>query len=254
MTGERYDAIGRTYATTRIEDPRIAAQIHAALAGCRSIVNVGAGTGNYEPRDATVIAVEPSPVMLAQRSGRSPLVIRGAAEHLPLPGGAVDAAMAILTLHHWSDLDTGLRELRRVAPRQVVFYFEPFATRDVWMLDYFPEAAALPTEVDAPGLPEISAVLHVREVQPILVPRDCVDGFGAAFWCRPEAYLDPVVQAGMSWTALLDPDLLAAGNRRLAADLESGAWRERYAHLLELEAFDAGYRLAICGSVVEEVV
>jgi SAM-dependent methyltransferase len=244
----RYDEIGRTYALTRREDPRVAATIHDCLGHAGTVVNVGAGTGNYEPRDRTVVAVEPSQTMIDQRPGRSPLVVRGVAEHLPFPDGAFDAAMAVLTVHHWTDPDSGLAELRRVARRQVIFLFEPLVTHDFWALRYFPAALDLPTEQDPPNVGLFRRHLDVREVRPVPVPHDCTDGFGAAFWARPEAYLDPTVQAGMSWMAMLPSEDLEAGTEWLRAELASGEWDQRYGHLRQWDAFDAGYRIAVAGS------
>ena len=170
-----YDEIGRSYSMTRREDPRIAREIHACLGDGASVVNVGAGTGSYEPDDRFVVAVEPSPEMLGQRRSRSRRVVRGVAEALPFPDAAFDAAMAVLTIHHWVDPYLGLRELRRVSTRQVVFYFEPLHTRDFWALEYFPEALQLPVEHSAPGEEVLRAALRVREIRPVLVPHDCVD-------------------------------------------------------------------------------
>jgi SAM-dependent methyltransferase len=201
MSSDRpvYEEIGRWYSTTRREDPRIAAEIHSSLGPAGSLVNVGAGTGNYEPLDRTVVAAEPSAEMLAQRGvDRTRHVVRAVAESLPFPDGLFDVGLAVLTIHHWTDPEAGLHELRRVARRQVVFYFEPLHTHDFWALAYFPEATDLPSEHDAPGEGVIRQALDVTEIRPVLVPPDCLDGFGAAFWCRPEAYLDPKVQAGMS--------------------------------------------------------
>jgi SAM-dependent methyltransferase len=240
-----YESIGRTYATTRQEDPRVAAAVHRALGDAATLVNVGAGGGSYEPADRTVVAVDPSPTMLAQRSGRSPLVVRAAAEALPFPDGSFDAALAVLTAHHWSDRAAGLREMRRVSRRQVVFFFEPLATHGFWALDYFPEAVELPTERTAPGEADLRAELRVREVLPVLVPADCRDGFGVAFWARPEAYLDPVVQAGMSWLALLPDEVRRRGSEHLRRDLESGEWDRRLGHLRTQATYDGGYRLAV---------
>ena len=210
-------------------------------------MNVGAGTGSYEPGDRDVVAVEPSVAMIRQRDNRTGRVVRSVAESLPFADGAFDAAMAVLTMHHWPDPVGGLRELRRVAARQVVFFFEPLRTHDFWALDYWPEALELPTELDPPDEKLFRSVLEVREVQPILVPPDCEDGFGAAFWARPEAYLDPLVQAGMSWLALLPEAVRARGSERLAADLRSGAWDRRHGHLRAQDHFDGGYRLCIAG-------
>lgn len=240
-----YDDIGRSYSTTRREDPRIAAAIHACLGAGGSVLNVGAGSGSYEPQERTVVAVEPSNEMVGQRRGRSPLVVRALAEELPFPGAAFDVAMAILTVHHWRDLDVGLREMGRVSRRQVIFYFEPLKTHGFWALEYFPEALGLPSESAPPGEGDISRALRVREVRPVLVPHDCEDGFGTAFWARPEAYLDPAVQAGMSWLALLPGEVRRRGAARLAEDIKSGAWDQRHGHLRTMQTFDGGYRIAI---------
>lgn len=240
-----YDDIGRSYARTRREDVRIAAEIFAGLWPGRSLLNVGAGTGNYEPPDRFVMAVEPSLEMLRQRHGRSHCVVRGVAEALPFPDSSFEVAMAILTVHHWSNPAGGLAEMRRVARRQVVLYFEPLRTHEFWGLEYFPEAVDLATEQSAPGAELIGGVLDVREIRPVLVPWDCVDGFGTAFWRRPEAYLDPEVQAGMSWLALLAEPVRRRGTERLAADLASGAWDQRHAHLRRQATFDGGYRIAV---------
>jgi SAM-dependent methyltransferase len=180
-----YEDIGRSYSKTRREDPRIAAEIHACLGRTGPVVNVGAGTGNYEPTDRPVIAVEPSLEMLRQRRGRTRHVVRGVAEALPFSNAAFATAIAVLTMHHWADPHAGLRELRRVSTRQVVFFFEPLHTHNFWALEYFPEAARVPSERNAPGEELLREVLRVREIRPVLVPHDCLDGFGAAFWARP---------------------------------------------------------------------
>lgn len=243
-----YESIGRTYSATRREDPRIAAAIHAGLGDATTVVNVGAGTGNYEPADRRVVAVEPSAVMVSQRADhRSPLAVRGFAEALPFASDRFDAALAVLTVHHWADQAGGLAELARVALRQVVFFFEPALTSRFWAIEYFPTAIAAPSEQRAAGEAFLRAHLDVREVRAVPVPADCTDGFGAAYWRRPEAYLDPAVHAGQSWLAQLPADDLAAGTARLRADLDSGAWAERHADLLELDEYDTGYRLAVAG-------
>ena len=151
-------------------------------------------------------------------------------------------------MHHWSDLVQGATELRRVAARQVVFLFESSVTGGFWAIDYWPEALEVPTEREAPGVDRLGELLDVREVRPVPVPIDCTDGFGAAYYGRPEAYLDPDVQAGMSWLALLPDDVRAAGSARLAADLRSGAWDSRLGHLRHLPELDVGYRLVIAGA------
>lgn len=245
--GDRYDAIGRSYSKTRQEDARIAAQIHSVL-GAGSVLNVGAGSGNYEPTGRSVVAVEPSLRMLAQRVGRPAPAVRGVGEALPFAAHSFDVAMAVLTIHHWSAPAVGLREMARVADRQVVLYFEPLRTHDFWALEYFPAALSLPTELDPPGEKFIANHLDLREIRPVLVPRDCTDGFGVAFWARPDAYLDSDVQAGMSWLALLPESEREQGSARLRADLDSGRWDREHGHLREQEVFDGGYRLAVAGA------
>ena len=246
MTAEPlYDEIGASYSATRREDPRIAAVIWDAIGPGRSLLNVGAGTGSYEPADRDVVAIEPSPTMIAQRHSRSRLVVRGVAEHLPVLTQSFDAALAVLTVHHWTDPAAGLTEMRRVARRQVVFYFEPLETHKFWGLEYFEEARDLPFERNAPGEELLREWLNVREVVPVLVPNDCTDGFGTAFWSRPERYLEPEVKSGMSWIACLPADARARGTAKLTEDLASGEWDRRFGHLRGADMYDGGYRIAI---------
>jgi len=243
-----YESISTGYAQQRRADPRLADQILEALGDAATVLNVGAGTGNYEPTDRSVVALEPALAMIGQRSPGAAPVVRGLAEHLPFGTDRFDAAMAVLTLHHWRDLDAGLRELQRVAARQVVFFFDASITDQFWALDYFRDARTVPSEANAPDAARIGRVLDVREVLVAPVPIDCTDGFGAAFWARPEAYLDPAVHASMSWLAQLEPAVLQRATARLAADLDSGAWDERYGHLRALDELDAGYRILIAGA------
>ena len=240
--GALYDRIGRTYATTRRPDPRIQAAIFAALGDAETVVNVGAGTGSYEPPQ-TVLAVEPSAVMIAQRPPGSAPAVQATAEHIPLPDGACDAALASLTIHHWPDRPRGLAELRRVARRVVVFTVDPAYLRTFWFSrDYLPEGA----DRDLARFEPIEQVCEWMggdvEVTPVPIPHDCVDGFFGAFWRRPAAYLDPAVRAGNSNFAGLD-DATDRAVTRLAGDLESGVWRERNRELLDLDQLDLGYRL-----------
>lgn len=241
--GDRYDEIGTSYVSTRREDPRIAASIWGAV-GSGSVLNVGAGTGNYEPRDRPVVAVEPSTAMVSQRAAGCAPVVRGVAEALPFPDDSFESTMAVLTIHHWTDPAAGLREMARVSRRQVVFFFEQQVTHDFWALDYFPEALHLPTETSPPGEAFIRAHLDVVDVVPVLVPHDCVDGFGAAFWARPEAYLEPTVQAGTSWLAMLSDRDRRRGTERLRAALASGDWDRQRGQLRDQTEFDGGYRMA----------
>ena len=239
----RYDAIGRTYTATRRTDPRIAARIWAALGPARTVVNVGAGTGNYEPPDREVTAVEPSAVMIAQRPPGAAPAVQASAEALPFADASFDAAMAVLTLHHWDDWRTGCAELRRVArERVVVFSWDPRFRRRFWLgPEYFD--LFIDEDVDPfPSLDEQVAVLDGR-VDVVPVPWDCADGFFSAFWRRPEAYLDPAVRAGISTLAKRTDAELADGLARLRADIDSGAWARRHADLLERDELDLGYRL-----------
>jgi SAM-dependent methyltransferase len=240
-----YDVISSNYVATRRADPRIGQQIQNALGAAQTVLNVGAGTGNYEPTGGWVVAVEPSPEMIVKRPPNSGPVLRAAAENLPFPSGSFDASMAVLTVHHWRDWRQGLAEMRRVAAKQVIYLFEPAMINRFWAMDggYWPEAFALPSERDAIGSREVASVLEVVKVDTVPIPIDCTDGFGAAFWGRPEAYLDPEVQRGMSWLAQLPAEVLARGAARLAADLRSGDWDRRHGHLRQLDELDVGHRL-----------
>jgi SAM-dependent methyltransferase len=248
VTASRYDRIGTTYTRTRRPDPRIEARLHAALGDARRVVNVGAGAGSYEPRDRFVVAVEPSAEMLRQRGADTAPAVQGVAEALPFAADAFDAAMASLTLHHWSDVDGGLAELRRVARRQVLFVFEPLFGHATWIFaDYFPEMLDLETERNAPTVTDVAARLDVVRVEPVLVPRDCVDGFLGCYWNRPESYLDPDVQAGISCFAQLDADTLSRGMARLEVELDNGTWDAKYGDLRALDEYDLGYRIIVAG-------
>jgi SAM-dependent methyltransferase len=238
-----YDAIGVTYAATRSTDPRIAAQIWAALGDASTVLNVGAGSGSYEPPDRPVLAVEPSAVMRAQRPPDAAPCIAAKAESLPFVDRAFDAAMAVATTHHWQDPIAGLRELRRVAARVVVFTFDIEGLSRFWLTrDYLPELADLVCA--HPSLVEQAQVLEARVV-PVSIPWDCADGFPEAYWRRPEAYLDVDVRRGMSIWARLGPDVEQRAVRNLREDLASGRWAARNRDLIELDAADLGLRLLI---------
>jgi SAM-dependent methyltransferase len=242
-----YDVLGRSYAATRATDPRIAAAIWDALGTARIIVNVGAGTGSYEPPDREVTAVEPSEVMIAQRPPGAAPVVQASAEALPFEDGAFDAAMAVLTLHHWGDWRTGLEELRRVARRVVVLSWDPSFAGRLWVsAEYFPELIDEDVE-NFPSLADQAGALRALRVTAVPIPADCADGFYGAHWRRPEAYLDPVVRAGISTMAKRAPGELDAGLARLADDIRTGAWAERHADLLESDELDLGYRLLVSG-------
>ena len=236
-----YDTIGLNYQDLRRPDPRIAAVIDAALGDARTVVNVGAGTGSYEPAHRQVTAVEPSAAMIAKRACGAAKAVQASADDLPFADGAFDAAMAVLTIHHWPDKSAGLRELRRVTRGPIVLLtFDP-ASRP-WLTDYLPELAAL-DEANMPALSDYARWLGPVRIAPVPVPHDCSDGFLYAYWRRPAAYLDPVIRSGSSsFWALPNLD---DGLNRLEADLRSGAWQARHAELLDAETYDAGYRLVI---------
>jgi SAM-dependent methyltransferase len=240
-----YDSIGKTYSATRTTEPRIAAHIWAALGEARTVLNVGAGTGNYEPPDRHVIALEPSAVMVAQRpSGRAPAV-RGVVERLPFAPKSFDAAMAVLSDHHWSDRVAAAQELRRVTRGPIViFTIDPVKTWESWITrDYLP--AFMNLVPPYASLEELTDALGNARVEPVPIPWDCIDGFYHAFWRRPEAYLDPAVRAGISVFSRVPAEDVEDGMARLAADLESGAWHENNRDILDLEELDLDYRLVI---------
>jgi SAM-dependent methyltransferase len=227
---------------TRTE-PRIAAQVWAALGDARTVLNVGAGTGSYEPSDRDVTAVEPSAVMRGQRPPGAAPCVAATAESLPFEGQSFDAAMAFATIHHWQDPIAGLREMRRVARRMVVFTND-FSNPDLFWLnrDYLPEFADL--LVGRPSLTELAGAIAAR-TEPVPIPWDCADGFYEAYWRRPDAYLDEHVRRGISIWARVGPDAEQRAVRSLRDDLVSGRWAERNRDLVDLDAAELGLRLLI---------
>ena len=242
-----YDRIGQSYTAHRVPDPRIAAQILAALGDAGAVLNVGAGAGSYEPDDGrTVLAVEPSATMRAQRPAGAAPCVAGVAGALPFADGSLEAAMTVLSVHHWPDQRAGLEEMRRVAHRQVLLTFDPTFHASFWMVrDYLPESAGLAGS--NPLTPDEIARQLKGRVETVSVPADCTDGFFWAFWKRPEAYLDPAVRSGISAIAQLPEEVVARAMDRLAADLDSGAWHDRNRELVACEEIDGGYRLVIAG-------
>jgi len=243
---QTYDSIAKDYAPVRRTEPSIAERIHAALGELDSVVNVGAGTGSYEPTDSRIVAVEPSIEMIRRRPPGAAAAVQATAESIPLATGAVDAAMAVLTMQHWRDVAAALHELRRVARRRLLLVtMEVDILETMWFLaDYVPEAipdhrAAFPT------IAFLEAELPVSRVETLPVPKDCLDGFVAAFWARPEAYLNPRITSA-SFLAL--PKFAAITPRATAAlrrDLASGDWLARHGHLLKLQQHDVGLRLIV---------
>jgi SAM-dependent methyltransferase len=240
-----YEQRGQGYARNRRTDPRIAARIRAALGGARTVLNVGAGAGSYEPDDRWVLAVEPSAAMRAQRPPGAAPALAARAEALPFDDDSFDAAMACVTIHHWDPASKGLAELRRVARGPVVvFTFELDALPD-WQQEFLREGLV----IERPRFPAIDDVARwlggSTRVERVPTPADCMDGFFEAFWKRPEALLDPQIRASQSMWTLLEPGVEERIVERLRAALASGEWDAQHGHLRELDSFDGALRLVI---------
>ena len=244
----RYDSIGHGYSRTRKEDPGFRERIHAALGDARTVVNVGAGAGSYEPRDRHVIAIEPSDVMAAQRPPEIAPAIRASAEALPLRDRSVDAAMAILTIHHWDRArEAGVRELRRVArgPVVIVTYDAEVSARMWLMAEYLTEVAELDLRI-FPRLDQLTSWLGGDvAIEPLPIPRDTPDWMLGSFWAHPERVLDADSRAATSGFARMPEAVVQRVVRDLSRDLADGTWDERHAALRKLHAFDAGLRLVV---------
>lgn len=248
MSGIRYDTIGTGYASTRREDPRTAELIHAALADARTVLNVGAGAGSYEPRDKHVVAVEPSPVMIAQRAPRLPPAIQAGAYPLPLEDDSLDAAMAILTIHHWDeDQQRGVREMRRVARGPVVILtFDAEVSSRMWLMaDYLPEVAELDRGI-FPTAETIASWLEAEvSVREVPIARDTQDWTLGSFWAHPERVLDPHARSSTSGFARMPPEVVNRVVDTVRRDLQDGTWDARHGHLRDLDEYDAGLRLLV---------
>jgi SAM-dependent methyltransferase len=241
-----YDEIGNGYSRNRKPDPRISQRINSALGNIASIINVGAGSGSYEPADKGVIAIEPSATMIRQRAVGSAPVVQGVAEQLPFADKSFDAALACLTIHHWEKSGPGLAEMRRVARnRIVIFTWDQEVWESFWLLqEYFPCV----NERDRPravAIRDVIAELGQCQILKVPIAHDCMDGFHGSFWRRPQAYLDSGIRSAISSYALMQPKDLEEGLQRLTADLESGAWEANHRDILDLEEIDLGYRLIV---------
>jgi SAM-dependent methyltransferase len=240
-----YERHGRTYARHRRPDPRIAACIHAALGDARTVLNVGAGAGSYEPDDRWVLAVEPSATMRAQRPAGAAPAVEARAEALPFDDGAFDAAMACVTIHHWEPPEAGLAELRRVSSGPVVVFTFELDRLPAWQLQYLREGVAA-ERPRYPAIADVAAALGGRtHVERIPTPGDCTDGFFEAYWRRPEGLLDPSVRSAQSVWALLKPGVEERVVERLAVALRSGAWDAEHGHLREQASLDGALRLVV---------
>jgi SAM-dependent methyltransferase len=248
MSAARYDTIGSDYATTRREDPQLRDRIFSSLGASRTVVNVGAGAGSYEPRDRQVLAIEPSDVMAAQRPADLAPAIRGSAAPLPLRDDSVDAAMAILTIHHWDDqVETGVRELRRVASGPVIIVtYDPAVSATMWLMrDYLPEAAAL-DHATFPTIDNVATWLEgTVEVEPILTPRETPDWTLASFWAHPERVLDQEARNATSAFSRMEPAVVDRVVANVDSDLRDGSWDQRNGNLRSLTECDVGMRLVV---------
>jgi SAM-dependent methyltransferase len=244
-----FDTIGARYSLLRRADPRLTTAISTALDHASSILNIGAGAGSYEPDDVTVVAAEPSMVMLGQHPGRCR--VQAVAEALPFAASSFDASMATLTVHHWSDLRRGLREMQRVSRRQVVFTWDPDHEQELWLhSEYLPEMAAIERS-RFPALDQVVELLGAHQVLPFSIPHDFTDGFQHAFWRRPQSFLDPRVRAASSLFAVTSSGLVDSALERLRVDLATGAWTRRHRDLLARQSVDYGYRIVIAGEDLE---
>jgi SAM-dependent methyltransferase len=240
-----YDQLGVSYNRFRQADPRLARRVHHALGDARTVVNVGAGTGAYEPSDRWVLAVEPSATMRAQRPADAPPVIDARAEALPFDENAVDATMACWTIHHWQPAASGLAEMRRVARGPAVILTLELAGVPDWQREYLAEGIAGQQKL----FPTIEQVVDALdgdvEVELIPTPGDCRDGFFEAYWRRPEALLDPAVRASQSMWSAVEPEVEARMVRRLADGLASGRWDADHGDLRGQTEYAGSIRLVV---------
>jgi len=241
-----YGTIATDYSRYRRPDARIAARIHDALGDARTVLNVGAGAGSYEPLDREVTAVEPSASMRAQRPASLSVAIDASAESLPFADDSFDAAMATFTVHQWQNLEAGLHEVRRVTRGPVVILScDPAELNRFWLVDYAPEV--LQTEARRyPAPADIARMLGgTVEARVLPVPLDCTDGFGEAYYGRPEALLDPGARLANSAWSFVGPKVEPRFERELRRDLDSGAWDARYGALRTQPEFDGSLRLIV---------
>ena len=245
MKEARYDTIGKRYTSQRRTDPRIYAAIREAIGNASHIVNIGAGTGSYEPPELDVVSVEPSLTMIAQRPEEAAPVVQAVAEALPFEKNSFDLALGVLTMHHWTDWRRGLAEAARVAGGSVLLFTWFGDRRRFWLTDYFPEIIEL-DNARFPTPSEYEQILGEVEITAVPIPHDCSDGFMYSYWRRPEAYLDRGVRNSISTFSEINE--LSRGLAQLEADLLSGRWMENYGELMEMDACDHGYRLVKAGA------
>lgn len=244
MKAPAYDRMGLNYSDVRRADPRFETAIWGALGDAQKVLNIGAGAGSYEPRDREVVAIEPSPAMIAQRPPGATPAIQAVAESLPLGDESVDATMGVFTMQHWDDVERGLAEVLRVTRERLVFLtLDLDVTEEMWLCrDYLPEIIEHDRR-SFPSIERLEAVLPNTQVDEVVVPGDCSDGFCVALWGRPEAHLDPHLRRASSIWHRLPDDVVDRGLDRLRRDLDSGEWDRRYGPLRTQAALDVGLRL-----------
>ena len=237
-----YDQLAGFYKSHRKPDPRISGRILFHIDGAQRILNVGAGIGSYEPEDCDIVAIEPSYEMISQRKSSKAVLIQGIAENLPFRDNIFDISMGILTIHHWSDITSGLKEMVRVSRNKIILFTWIGYGNDFWLEKYIPEIVGIDDEL-FPTLEELDRIFGGISVETIEIPYDCSDGFMCAYWRRPEAYLDPNVRKAISTFSRM-PKIQ---NRldRLQFEIDSGEWRKKHVHLLKKESLDLGYRLVV---------
>lgn len=238
-----YDQLAKQYKTYRRPDPRIAKRIQFYLQNAQRILNVGAGLGSYEPENCEVVAVEPAFEMISKRNHSKAILIQGIAEELPFKDDIFDCSMCILTMHHWSNIVSGLKEVLRVTRDKIVLFTWIGYGNNFWLEDYIPEIIGIDAKL-FPTIEELNQILGDVLVETIEIPYDCTDGFMCAYWRRPEMYLDPDARSAISTFSRI-PEIQERLNI-LQEDIESGVWHKNYSHLLEKESFDLGYRLVVC--------
>ncbi len=243
MGSANYEIVGKNYSEFRQPDPRISSLISSYLESAKSIVNIGAGTGSYEPTGKIVSAVEPSEMMIAQREEKpNTVVYQASAESLPFNSNSHDAALAILTIHHWENWKKGLSEAYRVARDKIVLLTWLGMPQKFWLYDYIPELSSVDKDL-FPSLEDITSILGQVQVINVPIPHDCTDGFLCAYWARPEMYLNSRVRSAISsFSRIADVSL---GLNKLSSDIQNGEWRRKYGHLLAHKEFDFGYRLIV---------
>lgn len=248
MTNARYDIIGAGYTRTRREDPEIRRRLAQALGSARTVVNVGAGAGSYEPLDRHVIAIEPSDTMAAQRPRTLAPAIRASAGHLPLRDRSVDAAMTVLSLHHWDqEQEAGVRELRRVAAGPVaILTYDPEVSAEMWLMkDYFPEVAELDLRIFPSPIRIVEWLGGNATVTSVPITRDTPDWHLGSFWAHPERVLDDAARAATSGFACATPEVVTRIVTAVRRDLADGTWDRRHGHLRNFAEYDGGLRLIV---------